>query len=234
MHSLPDQCTGPMTETTNKKAKILPVISRWMHESIGRGRDRKVNGSNLTLVWPHSMQWTQDLSWPWNKSTTIDWFRNRWFSHASLATTSSGRPSLSFNSTYGLSCTLKTQSNIFYETFQDTQTLNVLSSYWCLSDQQTACGLVKNKNKTYSRFHKPRHWTDKSEQFIHRSSRVMLCYHHSTCWLCWFSSMCMQHTCWNHFLLFELPWQTDELVVLIQLLTSYWRGELSTGSYVVK
>ena len=60
----------------------LPVISRCIQLSMGRGRVRYWKGSKRTLVWPHSLHRTWDLSWPWNRSTMMERFRSKWFSHA--------------------------------------------------------------------------------------------------------------------------------------------------------
>ena len=59
-----------------------PVISRCMELSMGSGRDRKLKGSKRALMWPHVLHFTWDLSCPWNRSTTMDRFLRRWFSHA--------------------------------------------------------------------------------------------------------------------------------------------------------
>ena len=77
---------------TGFEKNILPITSKWMELSIGKGSDRYVKGSNLTLSWLQTLQVTLDLSWPWYKSTIMDWFLLMWFSQASMATTSSGRP----------------------------------------------------------------------------------------------------------------------------------------------
>lgn len=58
------------------------MISRCMELSMGRGRDRKLKGSKRALMWPHVLHFTWDLSWPWNRSTTMERFLRRWFSHA--------------------------------------------------------------------------------------------------------------------------------------------------------
>lgn len=60
----------------------VPVISRCMELSMGSGRDRKLKGSKRALMCPHVLHFTWDLSWPWKRSTTMERFLRRWFSHA--------------------------------------------------------------------------------------------------------------------------------------------------------
>lgn len=61
---------------------LIPMISRCIELSIGRGSDRKLNGSKRALTCPQVLHLTCDLSWPWNRSTTIERFLLRWFSQA--------------------------------------------------------------------------------------------------------------------------------------------------------
>lgn len=58
------------------------MISRCIELSMGRGRDRKLKGSKRALMCPHVLHFTWDLSWPWKRSTTMERFLRRWFSHA--------------------------------------------------------------------------------------------------------------------------------------------------------
>lgn len=60
----------------------VPVISRCIELSMGSGRDRKLKGSKRALMCPHVLHFTWDLSWPWKRSTTMERFLRRWFSHA--------------------------------------------------------------------------------------------------------------------------------------------------------
>ena len=67
---------------TDTQEKCLPIISKCMELSIGRGNERKLKGSKRALTWPQVLHLTWERSWPWNKSTTIERFLLRWFSHA--------------------------------------------------------------------------------------------------------------------------------------------------------
>lgn len=58
------------------------MISRCIELSMGSGRDRKLKGSKRALMCPHVLHFTWDLSWPWKRSTTMERFLRRWFSHA--------------------------------------------------------------------------------------------------------------------------------------------------------
>lgn len=67
-------------ESVNRDS--VPVISRCIELSMGSGRDRKLKGSKRALMCPHVLHFTWDLSWPWKRSTTMERFLRRWFSHA--------------------------------------------------------------------------------------------------------------------------------------------------------
>lgn len=58
------------------------MISRCIELSMGSGRDRKLKGSKRALMCPHILHFTWDFSWPWKRSTTMERFLRRWFSHA--------------------------------------------------------------------------------------------------------------------------------------------------------
>uniref|UniRef100_A0A0A9GV24 Uncharacterized protein n=1 Tax=Arundo donax TaxID=35708 RepID=A0A0A9GV24_ARUDO len=68
----------------------------------GRGKDKYINGSNVTETFLQMGQTNVDLYWPWQISTMIESFRAKWLPQYSSATSSSGRPSESFASEYGL------------------------------------------------------------------------------------------------------------------------------------
>mmetsp|Transcript_95907 Transcript_95907/g.233111 ORF Transcript_95907/g.233111 Transcript_95907/m.233111 type:complete len:204 (-) Transcript_95907:2099-2710(-) len=73
----------------------------WRVTLCGTGTEKDRNGSKVIDSFGHTSQCTSDRSWPPKMSSTSDRLRARWPSHASLATSPSGRPLPSTFSTYG-------------------------------------------------------------------------------------------------------------------------------------
>mmetsp|Transcript_37878 Transcript_37878/g.107118 ORF Transcript_37878/g.107118 Transcript_37878/m.107118 type:complete len:232 (+) Transcript_37878:390-1085(+) len=100
--------SAPWSFSSAQKARMADSIgSRHPRcRPLGRGRDRKRKGSNVTEAQPHSQHRTCDLSWPWQRSTSTERWRRRWSCHASAAKRSSpfrerSSSSKSFRSSYG-------------------------------------------------------------------------------------------------------------------------------------
>ena len=90
--------SSPVTSSVFENA--LMQSSRRTLRARPTGRDRNVNGENVTELWLQWQHVSLDLYWPWKWSTMIDWFRRRWSSQARGPATWSGTPSLSGSSIY--------------------------------------------------------------------------------------------------------------------------------------
>ncbi len=51
---------------------FIPMTSKCIELSRGRGRDNMEKGSKRTLSWPQTLHVTFDFSWPWKRSTIKD------------------------------------------------------------------------------------------------------------------------------------------------------------------